>query len=254
MCLCTCDLCDTCVSFQTGNITENEYNDHIERKNEARTEKSNDKDSQNDVFTMDLQSVLLCPKSNLSSLYKTKLIFHNFTIYDIKRQTGFCYFWNESEEGLTSNEFTSIIIHFLKRHVEQYFSREGNIKDIEIILWSDGCGYQNRNTILSNTLFNFALDGGITVVQKYLQKGHTQMEVDSVHSVIERKIRNKKVNIPADYVCICKTACQKAPYTVEYLMHDFLKRYDKIKNFKSIRPGKIAGAPIVNDLKRGYIF
>jgi len=56
-------------------------------KNEARQEKENDKFSINEVFTMDLQSVLLCPKSNVSSLYyKTKLIVHNFTIYDIKKK------------------------------------------------------------------------------------------------------------------------------------------------------------------------
>lgn len=76
-------------------------------------------------------------------------------------------------------------------------------------------------TTLSNTLINFLLETGITVIQKYLQKGHTQMEVDSVHSVIERQICNKKIHTPADYVQICKTACHKTPYTVEYLMHVF---------------------------------
>lgn len=80
------------MSFQTGNISEDVYNAHIKFKDEARAEKNEDKQTQDDVFTMDLQSVLLCP---------TKLIVHNFTIYDIKRQKGFCYLWNESEGGLT---------------------------------------------------------------------------------------------------------------------------------------------------------
>lgn len=245
------DLCDTCVSFQTGNISEDVYNKHIKFKDEARAEKHNDKQSQNEVFTMDLQSVLLCPKSNVSSLYyKTKLIVHNFTIYDIKRQKGFCFLWNESEGGLTSNEFTSIIVHFLSEHVEMHNLKKRGTDDIQIILWSDGCGYQNRNSTLSNGLLNFTLESGITVIQKYLQKGHTQMEVDSVHSVIERQIRNKKINIPADYVYICKTACHKNPYNVKYLTHDFFKKYDHLQFVRSIRPGKaIAGAPTVNDLR-----
>lgn len=149
--------------------------------------------------------------------YKTKLIVHNFTVFDIKRQQGYCYLWNESEGGLTSNEFTSIIIHFLEKHLKLYPLE----KNREVIIYSDGCGYQNRNATLSNALFNFALDNDIVIVQKYLQKGHTQMEVDSVHSVIERKIRNKKINVPADYVYLCKTACQKTPYKVEYLLHNF---------------------------------
>lgn len=86
------DKCDTCVAYETKNIPQNEYDHHIFLKNEARQEKSNDKTSQNEVFTMDLQAVLVCPKSNVSSLYyKTKLVVHNFTIYDIKRQKGHCY-------------------------------------------------------------------------------------------------------------------------------------------------------------------
>ncbi|CAH1988971.1 unnamed protein product [Acanthoscelides obtectus] len=58
------DLCDTCVAFETGNLTEDKYNEHIAFKNAARTAKTVDKESPNEVFTMDLQSVLLSPKSN----------------------------------------------------------------------------------------------------------------------------------------------------------------------------------------------
>lgn len=237
------DLCDNCVAYETGNLPEEKYQDHILLKTEARNEKNMDKESQNEVFTMDLQAVLLAPKSNVSAqYYKTKLIVHNFTLFDIKRQQGYCYIWNESEGGLTSNEFSTLIINFLNSHLESYPLKE----DTEIILWSDGCGYQNRNATLSNALFNFALERKVTVVQKYLLKGHTQMEVDSVHSVIEKKIRNTKINVPADYVNVCKTACQKAPYKVEYILHNFFKKYDQIKHFKSIRPGKVA---LVHDLK-----
>ncbi|CAH1109390.1 unnamed protein product [Psylliodes chrysocephalus] len=240
------DLCDTCVAFETKNLSEEKYNEHLQLKKEARDKKSKDKESANDVFTMDLQSVLLCPKSNVSSLYyKTKLIVHNFTVYDIKRHQGYCYIWNESEGGLTSNEFTSIIIKFLEKHLKQYPILDNR----EIILYSDGCGYQNRNTTLSNALFNFALDKKIVIKQKILQKGHTQMEVDSVHSVIERKIKNKKINVPADYVQICKTACLKTPYKVKYLLHNFFKKCDDINFFKSIRPGRASGSPVVTDLK-----
>lgn len=55
------------------------------------------------------------------------------------------------------------------------------------------------------------------------------MEVDSMHSTIERKVRNKKINIPSDYVTICKTACTKEPYYVEYLTFDFFKLFSKIR-------------------------
>lgn len=80
------DLCDTCVAFETGNLNEEQYNEHFQLKKEARDEQSRDNDSQNEIFTMNLQSVLVCPKSNVFSLYyKIKLIVHNFTIYDLRR-------------------------------------------------------------------------------------------------------------------------------------------------------------------------
>lgn len=76
------DECDLCVGYRTKNIQQEEYDIHILKKEEARSEKDKDKDSHNRVFTVDLQSVLLCPKSNVSALYyRTKLIVHNFTKY-----------------------------------------------------------------------------------------------------------------------------------------------------------------------------
>jgi len=81
-----------------------------------------------------------------------------------------------------------------------------------------------------------------TIIQKYLLRGHTQMEVDSMHSTIERKVRNKKINIPADYVTICKTACTKEPYYIECLTFDFfqiifLNTFFQINTFREQKGG-----------------
>ena len=55
------------------------------------------------VVTMDLQQLLLCPKSFSSSVYyKHKLSVHNFTIYDVASKDGQCYLWHEGEGGLDS--------------------------------------------------------------------------------------------------------------------------------------------------------
>jgi len=240
------DACDTCTVFETGNLSEEEKEIHDQMKNEARQEKERDKLSENEVFTMDLQSVLLCPKSNVSSLYyKTKLIVHNFTVYDIKRKLGYCFLWNESEGGLSSNEFSSIITYFLQKFVIDIAKQSKT----DIILFSDGCTYQNRNATLANSLLNLSILSGVTITQKFLQHGRTQMEVDCMHSTIERKIRDKKINIPADYVSICKTACTKHPYIVEYLSYGFFKSFSILKYCKSIRPGNKKGNPVVTNIK-----
>ncbi|CAG5055139.1 unnamed protein product [Parnassius apollo] len=71
------DLCDICESFKTGNVTESDYEVHRSMKEEARRELTKDSASNHEVLTMDLQSVLLSPRSNISALYyKTKLIVH----------------------------------------------------------------------------------------------------------------------------------------------------------------------------------
>lgn len=70
-----------------------------------------------------------------------------------------------------------------------------------------------------------------------------------MHSTIERKIRNKKINVPADYVSICKSACTKSPYTVEYLSHDFFKSFTSLQYCKSIRPGNKKGDTVVTNIK-----
>ncbi|XP_031331486.1 uncharacterized protein LOC116162089 [Photinus pyralis] len=239
------DECDTCVAYKTGNLTEEDYAIHTAKKEEARAEKEADKNNEKYVFTMDLQSVLLAPKSNVSSLYfKTKLMVHNFTVYNLKSKEGTCYLWNETEGALTSHDFSSIIVDFLLKSLP--VDNDNN----KIILYSDGCTYQNRNAILANALSNVAILYNITIEQKILEKGHTQMEADSIHSTIERHLRNKNINVPADYVDVCKTARQNPkPYTVYYLDHKFFKNFSSIQFYNSIRPGRSPGDPVVTDIR-----
>lgn len=108
-----------CVGYETKNIAQDEYELHQTFKNEARKELEVDKSSEHVVFSMDLQSVLLSPKSSVSNLYyKMKLAVHNFTLYNNKDNKGFCFLWNESEGNLTANEFSTIIVRFITNFLE----------------------------------------------------------------------------------------------------------------------------------------
>lgn len=242
------DLCDVCEAYKTQNLSEEKYLEHQTLKQEARKEKEKDKsatDLKVNVYAMDLQSVLLSPKSNVSAMYyKTKLIVHNFTLYNLKSHEGFCFLWNESEGSITSNEFSSILSYF----VESQIASQNDLQ--ELIFYSDGCTGQNRNSTLSNAFLNLCITHNIKITQKYLCKGHTQMEVDSMHSTIERQIRACKINLPADYVYHCIKARQNpAPYEVKYLNHTFFKKFDGLKFYNSIRPGRAVGDPVVTDIK-----
>ncbi|CAG9818856.1 unnamed protein product [Phaedon cochleariae] len=240
------DQCDTCFTYKAGNLSEEAYECHQLKKREARESKAADKESNNKVYCMDLQSVLLCPKSNVSSLYfKTKLIVHNFTIYNMKTKEAYCYLWHESAGGVSSNDYCSIICYFLKQFVIGTLSPDQNI-----IIYSDGCTSQNRNANLSNALLNMASYYKVTIEQKYLEKGHTQMEADSIHSTIEQRLRRTDINVPADYVGVCLAARRNpSPYLVKYLDYTFFKNFGELKFLSSLRPGKRTGDPVVTDIR-----
>ncbi|GFO05382.1 hypothetical protein PoB_003188700 [Plakobranchus ocellatus] len=74
----------------------------------------------------------------------------------------------ETEEGLTENELASCTRHY----------REGMDKFDEAVIFSEGCTYQNSNSLLSNVLQRFANSTGTSIQHKYLVRGHTNMEVD----------------------------------------------------------------------------
>ncbi|CAG4986049.1 unnamed protein product [Parnassius apollo] len=226
-------------------MEEHDYQLHVLKKEEARKEKQTDKANNSLVFTVDLQAVLMAPKSNVSTLYyKTKLQVHNLCFYNNISKDGYCFVWNETEGGLNADEFASIWTYFIEKKI---LPKVENKTDIRIIIYSDGCGYQNRNVTMSNALLNMAVKNKITIEQKYLEVGHTQMEVDATHSLIERRMRNRIINVPADYVQIIESA-RNNPFDVKYLEHTFFKDFRNISSYKSIRPGRSSGDPKVTDI------
>lgn len=231
------DQCNTCVAYRAGNIETTEYNNHIVLKEQARQAKDIDKEKAKEdrchVFVMDMQAVKMCPVNNANMFYfKTRLKVHNFTIYNLKTHECCNYWWSEIEGDLCSSVFASIIINHLEKYCQD---------DLPVILWSDGCGYQNRNVVLSNALLQYAVKNKKSVAQKYLEPGHTQMECDAVHSLIERKLKNREITLPYDYVAKTREARQKpTPLIAEILTHEIFKNYDNkdLMRYRSIRPGR----------------
>lgn len=243
------DQCDICVGFREGQICQEVYNCHIADKDQARYFKDLDKvrasESQGtiSVATMDLQQVLLCPKSFSSAVYyRRKLCVHNFTVYDLVSKEGYCYLWHEGEGGLDSDEFASLVVEYLKTLPDSVQTA---------IFWSDGCTYQNRNSTLASAIMHFlrtAEKPFLTEVhQKYLTKGHTQMEVDSVHSAIETASSRIEISTPQEWATVMRMARVKNPYHVTILDHTFWKKYPA--EISTIRPGKGPGDPVVTDIK-----
>lgn len=70
--------------------------------------------------------------------YKQKLQVHNFTIYELNNPNNvMLYVWHETNGSVSANEFTSCIIDYILTF------KSNNQEYEEIVLISDGCGYQN---------------------------------------------------------------------------------------------------------------
>ena len=241
------DQCNICTSYILGQYSAEQFDCHIRRKEEAQNEKKKDKrmaqdDSSVLVFTMDLQAVLLAPRLFANASYfKTKLCCHNFTLYELTSRRCVRYFWHECNGDVTSNTFASCIMDYIQNSLASHTLST-------IIIYSDGCCYQNRNTILSNCLLHIAVEKKTVIIQKYLEKGHTWMEVDSVHSTIERRLRHRQIYWPPEYSEVFTSARSKPhPYIVKNV--DFFKDFSNISYYRSIRPGNSAGDPQVVDIR-----
>jgi len=120
----------------------------------------------------------------------------------------------------------------------------------DIIIYSDGCGYQNRKTVLSNALLKLSIENNVIMEQKFLVKGHTQMPCDSVHSSIERTIKNKEIYLPSDYMKLTKLARKNpSPYESYSVNYSDFYDYKKLNYYKSFRPERSEGDPEVRNIR-----
>jgi len=74
---------------------------------------------------------------------------------------------------------------------------------------------------MTNALLHFSIKHKITIEQKYLIKGYTQMQCDSAHSLIERKLKGHDIYLPSDYIRITKDA-RKNPSPLEATLLKYL--------------------------------
>ena len=86
-------------------------------------------------------------------------------------------------------------------------------------------------------------------VLKFLEKGHTWMEVESVHSAIEGKLRGRQIIWPAE-LHWCNNCRKKRPSLWSQTSGPhFLQRLLQAELLSSIHPGSSAGDPQVVDLR-----
>jgi hypothetical protein len=229
------DQCDVCCGYTAGSVNTADYEEHMLKAREAEMAKAEAKENcspTNIVITVDVQSVLMCPRLLVSTAYyKKKLQVHNYTIFRLNDKEVSLYVWDESSGGVTCNEFTSCLIDYIE-------SLPNSVNEVTII--SDGCSYQNRNKTLSSALRDLSVRRKIVIQQIILEKGHTMMECDSIHSTLDGIFKRSLIYTPENYVTIMRLARRKQPYDVKHVTHEFFRNYDALPgNIKSLRPGNI---------------
>lgn len=212
------DQCSLCANYENGSEEDkkkirDKYEKHLQEKELSRQEKKIDSQRTDNVLVccFDLQAVLTTPNGEISSFYyKRRLATYNFTIYNIKEKLGSCFLWHEGIAKRGANEIGSCLYKYL-------LSEE--CKSGDIIFYSDNCAGQNKNKFIF-TLYLFCvqnIEKIKTITHKFLIKGHTQNEGDSMHATIEREknrmLKSGPIYTPAHWASIIRLAKKSgAPY------------------------------------------
>lgn len=215
------DQCSLCSSYKEGNAEkkaelQEAFAAHTAEKESVRNKKKDAKELSKEkpeviaTAVFDLQQVISLPRSNESAIfYRRRLSVFNFTIYNLGNRNCFCYLWNEIISKRGSNEISTCVANYLHQLDNQGIE--------EVRLFADGCGGQNKNTIvlamLLHTITNAKNIQRISLC--FFETNHGQSEGDSAHSSISTALALAgDVFIPAQLPPILKLARRNSPYTV----------------------------------------
>ncbi|KAE8737387.1 hypothetical protein FOCC_FOCC017150 [Frankliniella occidentalis] len=147
------------------------------------------------VLVFDLEQVLETPLlSTGAAFYFRRLSTFNLTIYDCTTKVTHCYMWCEVDGNRGANEIASCLFYHCLDVIPETVKK--------VVFFSDSCSGQNRNSIVAAMFLTMVqMHTSVqTVEHVFLEAGHTRMEVDSKHSVIERKKKHcDSIYLPSDW-------------------------------------------------------
>lgn len=128
--------------------------------------------------------------------------------------------WHEAIAKRGGNEVASCLYEHLK-------ALPVDVKNITF--WSDSCFGQNKNSFvaLMFAMFVSTVDNIETIDHKFLVPGHTHMECDVDHSVIERKKKRAAIQIhhPRDWYQFVRTVGVSKSFHVHEMLQSSFKDF-----------------------------
>lgn len=162
------------------------------------------------VLNYDCQKNLVLPKiPDQAAYYKRQLYLYNFVICEghskvpLNFQNTYSYLWTENLYAKGSNQIASAVYHRLTN---------SNLENVTTVkLFSDGCGGQNKNTIVVGMIARWMQQApeNVTKILLYFPVvGHSFIPPDRVFGILERKFQDLSViNNPDEYIDIIKNHC-----------------------------------------------
>ncbi|KAI5632050.1 hypothetical protein NE865_15233 [Phthorimaea operculella] len=183
--------CKSCEVFEQHN-----KNKRLSRQCLDEDIKNKKRDTQ--IFTADMQKVILMPKLTLKDCYfSRKLVLINETFASPgKNEPAYCVVWHEGEGGRGATNVASAYINFFTKYCRDLKSA---------IAYVDNCAAQNQNRILFSALLRLVNSPALTNLETikivYLEPGHTYMAADTIHANISMKLsRSKNIYDKDDFI------------------------------------------------------
>lgn len=241
------DRCDTCAEMKVKKEEnkveeeeENAYISHLREKEFMRKEKDKDKESGTPILCFDLENVLTCPKADIKNFfYKSKLNVYNMTAHLSVGKRVYCAIWTEALHGRTGNDMASAVYKILHRVLEDH------PEFTELILWSDSCVPQNRNSLMSYALSHLIQvhENLQKITMKFSVPGHSCIqEVDAIHSSIERSLSKVEYYSPVSLLRFLLKVNRQKPYTIiQMKKQDFIdfQYYSSQLNYNTVPFSKV---------------
>jgi len=231
----TCHKCDTFkmrIDMENNDETKlnliNERDKHVKNADDAYSFKRLDKeksklDSTNICIAFDLQQCLPTPFLETSvAFYKRLYWTYNLTTHNLASGQASCYLWHEEVARRGGNEIASCVFKDLMKLPD-------TIKTVT--LYSDSCAGQNKNSHIVSMFFTL-LSKKKTLKEinhKFLEPGHTHMECDCDHSLIEKQKKKSETIVahPRDWATLISCTNKKKPFHVDEMkqseIYDFAK-------------------------------
>ncbi|XP_050315706.1 uncharacterized protein LOC126750209 isoform X1 [Anthonomus grandis grandis] len=226
----TCNTCDTyCLKLKiaTSNedreVIQTEWNKHKDIADKHYLAKSQDKgeakiNKSTKMISFDLQQVLATPHIKTSIMfYKRQLSVYNLTIYEGAESIAHNFLWDETIAGRGANQIGSCLYKYfmaLPEHISH------------VVMYSDTCTGQNRNSHIAAMCFSVLQQHpSLKVIDhKFMLSGHSHMECDTAHAMIEKKKKRTDMRIhhPRDWAQLIRSVGKKGTFLVtEMLQADF---------------------------------